>query len=665
MTPTAPITGARRRSATRWPVTWRVAAAVLLAALTLVGVHGAAAQASVPMIPGVDCKSPPTPGTNDLGPLAVLDPGPADPRTGDPFGPAASGPPSIYEAYGYAGLQWTNYDLGCGPDGARAPTATGWGMAADFMFLFLQIATGFVVAITRLAFNPDTLTLFDPIQRLAAHAFGDRVFQVLIWISLAVTGLWMLTKARKQRVPEATGTAGWAVSVVILGIAAVTWPLTIAPLIDKGVTGTVAAVNSALAQGGASTGADGVAANLHRAVLYETWRAGTFGRSSSPVADEYGPQLFAASGLTRQEATRTAGDPDARARLIEAKKNQFNDIADKIKDEDPQAYEYLAGRHNLERFFYAVIGFIGLLCAALFQVIAAFLMLYGLIAVRVAIMLIPIVALVAVHPRGRPYLFKILDFVGGALITAVFFGTVAAAFVAAIGGFLAPNPILAMVLLFIASLVLWKLTKPLRRLRGVNNLTARFRRLRDHLNQPDVTPADIQWSQTANTPDTTAGQPYEVTPRRQHLVKDAAAGAAEGAATTALLGASTGGTATLAAAATGAARRIGTRLLDRRREPSTNPPTNRPPDPAQPVADSGDHPLPRPRSHHTNHREDIPVFTPPPDNPTATPTHQPGRDTTPRRAAPDLSVYPLFIPPDTTAHPAPPCLSTPNTTGPR
>ena len=30
---------------------------------------------------------------------------------------------TIYEQYGYAGLRWHTYDLGCGPDAARNPDA--------------------------------------------------------------------------------------------------------------------------------------------------------------------------------------------------------------------------------------------------------------------------------------------------------------------------------------------------------------------------------------------------------------------------------------------------------------------------------------------------------------------------------------------------------------
>src|SRR6476469_4066033 len=103
-----------------------------------------AAQASAaPAIPGVpDCKDAPAAQRPGDGLTGFLDAPPtATPPAGDPF--AAHPTTSVYEQYGYAGLGWHTYDLGCGGGmrdvEASIDTATGnflmssatWGTAAS------------------------------------------------------------------------------------------------------------------------------------------------------------------------------------------------------------------------------------------------------------------------------------------------------------------------------------------------------------------------------------------------------------------------------------------------------------------------------------------------------------------------------------------------------
>jgi hypothetical protein len=95
-----------------------------------------------PMIPGVpDCKDAPMAQLPGDGLTGFLDskPNPLPPQ-GDPF--AKNPSTSVYEQYGYAGLTWHTYDLGCGGDirdiNASSDTMIGnatlafatWGVAA-------------------------------------------------------------------------------------------------------------------------------------------------------------------------------------------------------------------------------------------------------------------------------------------------------------------------------------------------------------------------------------------------------------------------------------------------------------------------------------------------------------------------------------------------------
>jgi len=73
---------------------------------------------------GVDCTEAPTPDMPGQGLSAFFQKTPDPlPTQEDPFARGAS--TTIYEQYGYSGLRFNTYDLGCGPDAARHPDAGG------------------------------------------------------------------------------------------------------------------------------------------------------------------------------------------------------------------------------------------------------------------------------------------------------------------------------------------------------------------------------------------------------------------------------------------------------------------------------------------------------------------------------------------------------------
>ena len=76
----------------------------------------AAPASASPTIPGIpDCKDAPTAQLPGNGLTGFLDGKPDPlPAQGDPF--AKNPTTSVYEQYGYAGLTWHTYDLGCGGD---------------------------------------------------------------------------------------------------------------------------------------------------------------------------------------------------------------------------------------------------------------------------------------------------------------------------------------------------------------------------------------------------------------------------------------------------------------------------------------------------------------------------------------------------------------------
>ena len=87
-----------------------------------------------------------------------------------------------------------------------------------------------------------------------------------------------------------------------------------------------------------------VASNVEESILYRAWLAGTLGSPDSATAEKYGPDLFRAQALTWREASILEADPEQGKQIIEEKKQAWEDVAGKIQDEDPEAYEYLTGQ---------------------------------------------------------------------------------------------------------------------------------------------------------------------------------------------------------------------------------------------------------------------------------------------------------------------------------
>lgn len=531
------------------------------AAAAVVAPVPAAPQAEIPLpdvIPGdpLGCDTNPPMNAPNSGVLA-LDAGPETWATGDPF--AENPTVSMYEVYGFAGMEWTNFDLGCGPDAVRDTNATIGGAVSNAMWNALLGTASAVTAVQRWTYDPDTLDVFEPVQRVAAEALGNRVFRVLFGLTLAVAGGFIIFRSRHGNVREAANHGGWAMLVLVLAMACILWPAKIAPAADDAVTGAISMVNSAVAGGTSSevSIADTNAANVQHGVLYSTWASGTFGRASGATVEKYGPALFRNGALTREEAKLLQTDPEAAQEIIEKKKDRFNAAAENLKDEDPIAYEYLAGKHNWSRMIYAGVGWFAYACAMAYQLVASLLLLASLIIMRIAVMLLPLLAIAGAYYPWRGIVIRVLDYVAGAIAAAVMFGGASAVFTAVMGGIMSPTTntpvMLSALLMLLVTLAGFKLTKPLRAARsfGMPGLNP-FRRA-EH---PADGTAPTHEAPVAPQPQETYTRPVEPSSAtyRHSFARQTATGAAQGAAAGAAFAAITGGTSVAAGATTGAAK---------------------------------------------------------------------------------------------------------------
>jgi hypothetical protein len=416
------------------------------------------------------CTSAPTPEVPGRGVVGFFESPPkTPPPAADPFVPNST--TSIYEQYGYAGLRWNTYDLGCGPDLARSPDAAIGTAVANWIIALPKAAVAATGAVVSAAFEPDFLGVFDPMISNVVETLRTAVFEQWALVVVGALGVLLLWRARQASLASTAAAIGWALLVMVLVTMVFRWPLVAGHAADETVTSTLGAVTGGLndkAPGAASNAGTEATAGMHEALLYQAWLGGTFGDASSDVAKQYGPIIFDATALTWAQAQVLKTDPGAGKKIIEAKEKKFEDAASKIKEADPDAYDYLTGRRSDTRVGYAVLAGLATLCAVPFLFVAALLVLGALIIVRFGVMLFPAFATLGLFPTMRTLVTGIGSTVVAALINAMVFGIGAAVTVLGMGVLLSPStgtpPWLDIILMLLLTIVMWVALRPFRRL---------------------------------------------------------------------------------------------------------------------------------------------------------------------------------------------------------
>lgn len=427
-----------RRRLSRRSGRWSALATVLGILAMLVFAPALIGTAQANAIPGVtDCKSAPSPDLPGSGTASwfLQKPDPLPP-VADPF--AAHPTTTIYEQYGFAGLTFQTYDLGCGGF-ARDPldeTMNGLNNMLMQGPIILTAITGWVLGA---AFHPDTM--FGDLDKYIAsvsQVLRDRVFNIWSLPLLVAGALYMINRARRRDLGSLAVWLGATVGLVTLLTLLSTYPTAAGRTADTLVTNTIGQVSAGFAgqDGGVADPATSAVANIHRATLYLPWAQGTFGSFNSAAADKYGPALFNAQALTWQEADLPA---DARKKVIEDKQTQFQDIMSKIKEDDPSVYEMVQGKKPVYRTGAAIVASVGSLFASAFLIVSGLLMLIAFILVRLAVMLAPVIITLGMFPPLLPRVRAVGEGVGAAVMGCVAFGIGAALDTFLIGQVMAPG----------------------------------------------------------------------------------------------------------------------------------------------------------------------------------------------------------------------------------
>ncbi|GIE34203.1 hypothetical protein Ait01nite_072480 [Actinoplanes italicus] len=423
------------------------------------------------------CLDPPTPSTPDSGLAGWFAERPAS-STKNSF-------PGLYSDYGYAGYNFVTYDM----EGGCASTV----VAADQKFETtiangeFMIATAVIGASNALrerAWNPETLWGWaDPLVDQATKAVYQKVFTVFGVITLAVVGLYLLWRSRQAEMGAATTTAGWAIFIMVVVTAIASWPVQSAKIADQSLITSLGVVHEAVGPqpkervGECALGPDACADKRPPAVrasdtatetmLYRNWLRGVLGSADSQTAKKYGEALYDARSLSWEEVKQIRAFPATRDGTLDLKKTQWSKVAEQIRTEDPEAYEYLQGAKGMERVGAGFIAMLAAIMYAMFDITASLLVLLGFLIFRWAVIAAPILGTIGLLRPASGGVRRLGNAVVAALFNIAIFGTGAAIYLFAVDLIMNTASLagwLQVVLVWLCGVVGWLLLRPYRRI---------------------------------------------------------------------------------------------------------------------------------------------------------------------------------------------------------
>ena len=422
------------------------------------------------------CLSPPTPENPDSGMPGWF--------ASEPASTKLNGPKGLYSRYGYAGYDYTTYDVGC-ISPLTHPAATFEDTVANGEFMVASSIVGASNALREKAWEPGSLWGWaDTLVSRASTAIYHQVFTVFGAIALAVIGMYLVWRSRQADMSGTLTTVGWAVLVMIAVTAVARWPVQSAHTADSTLTSGLSVVHNAIDTsadtpvdtcGDPTPGAcvdhrtpavrasDTAAQNL----LYRDWLRGLLGSADSPTAIKYGPVLYDARSFTWDEAATIAAHPETRDAAVAAKQMEWMKVAEQIKAEDPQAYDYLQGNQGMDRIGAGFISILSSIFFAVFDITASLLVLMGFLIFRWAVIALPLLGTVGLLRPASSGIRRLANAVVAAIFNIVIFGTGAAVYLYAVDLIMSTTTLpgwLQVVLVLLVGVVGWVLLRPYRRL---------------------------------------------------------------------------------------------------------------------------------------------------------------------------------------------------------
>ena len=322
-----------------------------------------------------DCKEAPNPERPGSGMVGAIDP------ALDGVGDAGS----AYDQYGYAGLVWNTYDLGCGPQGVVHPNAVVDTWLGNELFNVAKNIVGVTNALHYALMDGDLMRPFDDLISTGTSALYSSVFAPWFGVVALVLAVVLFRYIWQGDLATIGKRGMWALAGLWFASATYLTPLVYTHALDDVViTGTSAVQAGFLTEVGVDQ-RDRLPTMLHDEIVYRNWQRGEFGSPDSPQAKQLSGELLAAQAWSKDEVLRgaDAGSP-------EPKKQQFEDVASKMGS----AYGYFQGIDG-SRVGTGALALGQSLAFASFQLMAKLTILLAQVLLRVLILAGPLIGLVA------------------------------------------------------------------------------------------------------------------------------------------------------------------------------------------------------------------------------------------------------------------------------
>lgn len=396
---------------------------------------------------------------------------------------AGKNPTTKYGHYGWSGLQWTTCDLDSNMVGIPKNDAANATLDKTVGNFELGIGTALGALMTQLhqwATHPGQI--MKPIDSLIggiAGAVKKSTWTPWVTAAIIVAAIAVILNAFRGEVRQAGKTTA-AVFLACLAVAWLTAPIaaqaqdssptqrwgqglhendrsgalyaaqafdgvaaSIASDVDKSMTG-IKSVSAGSVQ-------EARGATLQDNILYEIWARGELGSSWKKAG-----KLYRAGTVNWTDTDKGEIDSDA-------KQDEFNDQAQKIKDSDENAYDTLRGV-NGGRTGFGALAVVIMGCMALVRVPAELLVLAGLLVMRVLVMFGPVLALTAIVPATRSVAISAVKIALASVVNVAIYGVIAAVYAVIVGAIAtnANNLALATVGIIGLTIVVFLITKPFR-----------------------------------------------------------------------------------------------------------------------------------------------------------------------------------------------------------
>jgi hypothetical protein len=366
--------------------------------LLLAPVFSSRAEAApyAPDIPGIEIcpKEAPFAATPESGLAGLLGERPIQITTDN-------SPEHIWSTGGFAGLRSHTYDLGCAMDPTSWSRVTYARMDSSITNAITSFSDS-VVALTdsvdRRAWQPGWVISF--LQDFAQRAVGivnTTIMVPFLMLGLIATTGVLLWRAHHGDISATSSAVGWSLVVIVVSGLLIMAPLMVA----KGAQMTGGTIVAGLNNG--ANPSDSATNQIVKNVQYQGWLRRNFGSTQTLVGTKYGPELLASTRVSWAELDRITAlppseQPEARKKLTDQKAEQFKELAEKIKDEDPIAYRYVTGEESGSAETLVEVLFV--LASCLFRLATAVLM----VVCTITLVLLDIIWLVTTPVLVIPYM---------------------------------------------------------------------------------------------------------------------------------------------------------------------------------------------------------------------------------------------------------------------